>query len=187
MSDIATLLAAVKQKAVKGGLPTRRKDSALYGLLAGMLFICEKVDRERLHDELIAAITVHVDVKGEGNSGKGRRYVNDKGDTFVLVCRHVLGNIDTRDAVYRYARNLREASQRQISPHELGGWLRKNGGLAALTVVKPRGRLTKVLRLDRQIGYDDNEEFTVTLKSLGGGVFQVIKTCCDVIDRRVTV
>lgn len=172
MSDIGTLLAAVKQKAVKGGLPTRRKDGALYGLLSGILFICEKVERENLHEELAKAVYVHVDVKGEDNAGKGRRYLNDKTDTHTIVCRHVLGSIDTRDAVYRYARSLREASKRQISSRELALWLKNNGGLAALNVVKPRERKTKVLRLTEAISYGQGE-FTLTLKSLGGGVFEV--------------
>lgn len=175
MSDLPTLLETVRQKALKGGLPTRRKDGALYGLLTGILFICEKVDREGLHDELREAIRVTVDVRGQGNAGKGRRFSFKGADAPVLVCRHVLGEIDTRDAVYRYARALREARKRGLTSGELSGWLKKNGGLLALTnaATVVTNRKVQIIHLDRSITYPTSGEFTLTLEHDGKGAFIV--------------
>lgn len=173
MSSIASLLEAARVKALNGGLPIRRKDGSLYALLAGCMFICEKVQREQLEPELHEAVRVRVDIRGENNAGKGRRFAFKDADAFTLVCRYVL-SADNRQSAYRYATTLREASKRQISSGELTSWLTKNGGVQALFLTRPvdaRSAKTKILHLTESIEYPKNGEFVVTLEYDGRGHF----------------
>lgn len=176
MSELIKLLDAAKKRAIAGGLPTRRKDKALYGLLAGCMFICEKVERENLHDELRTHIRISVDIRGENNAGKGRRYAEKMADVTVLVCRYVLQN-DNRNSMYRYAATLREAFKHQIPSTELVEWLTKNGGVNALYKSRPvtaRSVKLKVLNLTTAIEVSKVEPFTITLKYNGKGGFDVV-------------
>lgn len=182
MSDIVTLLNAARDRALKGGLPTRRRDGALYALLSGCLFICEKVQREGLEAELRRAVQVSVDERGKGNAGKGRRYAEKDSDAYILVCRHVLEGVDTRNSVYRYAVALREAAARQVSSPDLSKWLKDNGGVSALfnraRVVN--SRRVQLMQLDRSIEYPTDRPFTLTLRYDGKGGFVVQAPACDV-------
>lgn len=178
MSALITLLEAARKRAIDGGLPTRRKDKQLYGLLSGCMFICEKVERENLYDELRQHIRVSVDVRGKGNAGKGRRYATPEADVTVLVCRYVL-QADNRNSVYRYAATLRQAFARQLTSAQLVEWLTENGGVNALYKARPLTKKTvkmKVLNLTEPIEIRKDEPFTITLQYNGLGAFNVLKT-----------
>ena len=177
MSDIATLLAEAKAKALNGGLPMRRKDGTLYSLLAGCLFICEKVQREGRETELREAVRVSVDIRGQGNAGKGRRYAERTADAYILVCRHVLDGVDNRNSTYRYAQALRNAHKLQITSDDLASFFAKKGGVAALHLAEAKtkdiGR-ARTLKLSSWIDYPLGGEFTLTLKSISDGGFAVL-------------
>lgn len=177
MADILKLLDDAKKRAFNGGLPIRRKDGSLYAVLAGCLFICEKVQREQLEDELRNVVKVSVDVRGENNAGKGRRYVFKESDAFTLVARYVLNN-DGRNSVYRYAMTLREANKRGITSGELQKWLLEEGGVQALFLTRDvpgRTHRTKTLQLSESIEYEQGVSFTLVLEFNGKGVFEVKK------------
>ena len=176
MSELSSLLEAARLKAFNGGIPLRRKDGALYALLSGCLFICEKVQREGLEQELRDAVRVRVDIRGKDNAGKGRRFAFKESDAFVLVSRYILSQ-DSRNSVYRYASTLREASAKNIQSSELQEWLKKNGGVRALFMgrdITPRLKSTKTLHLTTGVEYPTDKEFTITLRYNGKGSFDVV-------------
>ncbi len=178
MSDIITLLNAAREQAVKGGLPTRRKDAALYALLSGCLFICEKVQREGLEPELQKAVRVSVDERGVGNKGKGRRYAHKSSDAYVLVIRYVMGGTENYATRSRYAKTLREAANRQIRSTELVEWLVKNGGVRTLYLgraVVTETMSRKTLQLNRPVSFRKGEVFTLQLRYDGKGFFDVVE------------
>jgi hypothetical protein len=167
------MLEAARVVAVNGGLPVRRKDGTLYALLAKCLAICEKVQRERIEDDLREAVRVRVNIRGQNNKGKGRRYAENGSDAFVLVCRYVLSD-DARNSPYRYATTLREASRRQIPSDDLFEWLTENGGVQALFLTRPleaKSARCKIFHLTESIEYPKAGEFTVTLAYDGRGHF----------------
>lgn len=132
MRELRSRLDAARARALEMGVPSRRSDSQLYEMLAECLSIVDWVERDQLQEELRESVRVSVGCRGQGNAGRGRRFTQAGSDSFVVVCRWVLEGVDTRNSVYRYARALREAGARQISPEELPRWLRENGGVRAL-------------------------------------------------------
>jgi len=175
--SIRERIAAARDKAANGGLPVRRKDKALYNLLAECLGICEDVLRGDLLLELREAVRVSVDIRGAGNAGKGRRYAENGSDAYILVARAVLEDVDNRNSVYRYAGTLREAANRQIKSSQLAQWLVENGGVRALYLARPVATcnaLTKTLHLNSQIKYPKNKPFSMTLRYDGKGFFDVL-------------
>ena len=66
---LADRLKAVRQQALDGGLPVRRKDRDLYSILASCLEVCEEVVRDGLEDELREIF--RVSVAGETALGPG--------------------------------------------------------------------------------------------------------------------
>jgi hypothetical protein len=171
-TEIQSMLEATRLLALNGGLPIRRKDGTLYALLAKCLAICEKVQRERREDDLREAVRVRVNIRGQNNKGKGRRYAENGSDAFVLVCRYVLSG-DARNS-YRYAVTLREASKRQISSDDLQEWLTENGGVQAIFLTRPleaKSARCKIFHLTESIEYPKAGEFTITLAYDGRGRF----------------
>ena len=128
MTSLGESLHRLRSEALALGVPTRRRDSELYQLLASCLEICETVERDGLHGELRS----HIRTESSGGSGRGRRYVETKTSAAVLVCRYVLEGRDTRNSNYRYAEALRSAAEMQIRSGDLAEWLSKNGGVRGL-------------------------------------------------------
>lgn len=176
-STLAARLDAVRATALSDGIPVRRKDGRLYGLLADCLALCEDVIRNGEETELRELVRVSVDLRGQGNSGKGRRYAETGSDAFILVARYVLSGVDGRNSFYRYAGTLRTAFKRGIASSALAEWLQANGGVNALYI--PGGnraatRQTKTLHLNRRITFPREGVFTLTLRHDGKGFFDVV-------------
>lgn len=170
MTALVTLLDSARAKAMTDGLPARRKDAGLYAVLAGCLFLVEKVERDGLHDELYAACRARL---------SRRRFIMAKNEVPLLVCRYVLEGADNRNSVYRYAATLKQAHQRQIGAAALAAWLADNGGVRALFLRRPLNKttaLTKVLHLNSAIEVPTSGPFAVTLVSDGMGFFNVVSS-----------
>jgi hypothetical protein len=175
---IADRIKAAQNMALNGGVPMRRTDGKLYAVLGECLSICEEVLRDNLQEALRAAVRVSIDVRGQNNAGRGRKYVNSDSDVHILVARAVLQGVDSRNSFYRYALILREASARQISGADLPEWLAKNGGAKELYVhrlAKRQTRKLKILHLDRSIEYPTDGVFTLHLVYDGAGGFRVFR------------
>jgi hypothetical protein len=188
MTDLAAKLDKAKETAYNGGVPVRRKDGALYRLLAECLAICETVERDGLQDELRELLRVSVDVRSpeiwaqgrprsDGNAGRGKRYAEKDSPTPVLVCRYVLEG-DARNNPYRYAACLVQAMTLQISSSDLAEWLAENGGLNTLYKTREREqpRVTKTLHLNSQVTVPHSGVFTLTLRRDHRGFFDVLNT-----------
>jgi hypothetical protein len=187
-SELKSTLDAARDEAYNGGLPVRRKDATLYSLLAKCLAACEIVQREGREDDLRDLIRVSVDARdpsiwgqgrAAGNQGRGRRYVEAASDVFIMVCRYVLPETETRAARSRYASALREASRRQICSSELAAWLSENGGVLTLfksRPVKAKSVTTRTLHLNSAVTCPKSGRFSVTLEMDARGFFNVIGT-----------
>jgi hypothetical protein len=183
MIDLDARLDAIRKRASDGGMPVRRKDRQLYGVLADCLTLCEDVEREGLLPELRRAVRVSVDIRGQGNAGKGRRYVETGSDVFILVSRFALEGHDNRNSFYRYASTLREAAKRQIRGADLEEWLSSNGGVKALYLSRPvvtKSYCLRTIHLRDSIEYPRNRSFTITLRWDGQGAFFVEKSGVDI-------
>ena len=108
-NELSAKLHAARQHAIESGLPVRRKDGDLHLLISECLAICEMVDRENMASQLRDEIAVSIDVRGQNNAGKGRRYAERTADIPVLVARFVLEDVENRGSMYRYAACMREA------------------------------------------------------------------------------
>lgn len=184
-SSLLGRLDHAREAAFNGGLPIRRKDGALYSLLAECLSICEDVIAANLFEELRTLAVVRVNARqprgtvtrAESNNGKGRRYVEAGSDAFILVARYVLSGVDNRNSFYRYATTLREAHKRQIASADLAAWMREHGGVNALyapAAYRKESRRTKVLHLNQAITFPREGDFTLTLRHDGKGFFDVV-------------
>jgi hypothetical protein len=185
---LKSMLDAARAEAYSGGMPVRRKDAALYGLLAKCLAACEIVQREGREDDLRELIRVSVDARNPsiwgqgraaGNQGRGRRYAEAASDVFVLVCRYVLPETETRAARSRYASALREASRRQIASGQLAAWLSENGGVLTLFKSRPveaKTVATRTLHLNSSITCPKHGRFSVVLEMDARGFFNVVET-----------
>lgn len=172
--NIRERLDAVRDRAKGGGLPVRRKDRALYGVLADCLGLCEEVLRDGLGAELRDAITNETGVK----HGTGSRRVRPTTDVYTLVCRYVFGDREDHSSLGKYAQTLRAAAQRQIAASSLEQWLCDNGGARALylTIKVPKSDMTRVtLNLSSPITFPKDEAFTLVLKYDGKGFFDVLQ------------
>lgn len=133
----------------------------LYAILAPTLEVCERCERDPKERAEIDRLFAEQPL-GDQN----RRYVESGSDIYVLVCRFVFAGTNRSNAI-RYAQALREAAKLQIGSGELDGWLRKNGGVAALYFRRPlasRTSSTRTLRLDRSITFPRDKPFTITLR-----------------------
>ena len=178
MADsIRERLQLAREHADSGGVPMRRTDKALYALLAECLGICEDVERDGLLPELREAVRVTVDIRGQNNAGKGRRYAETGSDVYTLVARAVLEGVDNRNSVYRYAGALRCAGERQIRSVELEEWLTTHGGVVTLYETRQRPnveRSTKTLFLDAAVSYKVGVPVTITVQATSAGRFRLI-------------
>jgi hypothetical protein len=186
MTELRNMLDAARAHALQTGLPARRKDAALYALLASCLAICEKVQSEGLEPELRAALKVSVDERNPeiwgqgrsaGNAGKGKRYAEKTSDAYVLVCRYVMEGRENYATRSRYATSLREAGRRKIHSAELVEWLTKNGGVHKLFMTRPVEAVVierRTLHLNQAVKFRKGESFTLQLRYDGEGFFDVI-------------
>lgn len=166
-------LAAVRDRAKIGGLPVRRKDRALYGVLAECLGLCEEVLFHGLQGELRAALTKETGAQ----HGTGSRRVKQTSDVYNHVCRYVFGDREDYSSLGKYAQTLRAAAQRQIASSQLEQWLCDNGGARALylTIKVPKTDMTRVtLNLNSPVTFTKDQQFTLVLKYDGKGFFDVI-------------
>lgn len=168
------MLDEARVMAADTGLPVRRKDAALYGLIAACLGICERVDREGLQDELREAVRVSVDIRGAGNAGRGRRFAMFESDVYILVARYVMA-ADQRNNPYRYAAAMREAAKRQIRSDALVDWLAEHGGVRALVLQVPKRRTIRVLHLTEAVEYLPGVPLNLSLMATPIGTFQVLR------------
>ena len=177
MADsIRERLQLAREHADSGGVPMRRTDKALYALLAECLGICEDVARDGLLPELREAVRVTVDIRGQNNAGKGRRFAFKDADVYTLVARAVLEGADNRNSVYRYAGALRCAGERQIRSVELEAWLATHGGVVTLYETRQRPdieRSTKTVVLDQPIKYKVGVPITITIEATSAGRFRL--------------
>lgn len=178
---LQTKLEAARKQAIEGGIPVRRKDRDLYATLAACLEICEEVVRDGLEPQLRSII--QVSVAGQGLSVDearvGKRFTYKASDAYLLVCRYVLSDTETKQLQSKYSQALREAARRQISSAQLPEWLKKNGGVLALYNSRPtagkRNGGIRVLNLMTPVDpRRDGKAFTLTLRNRGGGFFEVI-------------
>jgi hypothetical protein len=182
MSAISKLLEQARERALNGGFPIRRKDGALYALLAECLAICEEVISTNMFEELRRLAVVSVNhrqprgtvTRAESNNGRGHNYVEKNSDAFILVSRYVLSGSDERNSSYRYATTLREAYRRNIPSDQLKDWLTENGGVQALfltRLVNAKSARAKTLHLTEAIDYPKTGEFVLILEYNGRGHF----------------
>ena len=123
-------LEVLRKKALQVGVPARRSDTSLYTLLSECLVVCLKVERDGLHEEVRSALTI------THENGK-RQYVEKRTHVSTLVSRYVLGGVDNRNSVYRYARVLKVAMLEQVSPAHFVEWVKGKGGIARASL-KPQ-------------------------------------------------
>ena len=167
-------LDAIKDRALNGGLPVRRKDRMLYGILASCLGVCEEAIRDNLFGELKNAITAETGLK----HGIGSKRVKPTSDVYNLVCRHVFGSTADYSSMGKYAQTIREAANRQIFSSQLEDWLCKNGGARALylTIQVVKTDMAKAtLNLNQSVVFPKEGKFTMTLAYDGKGFFDVIQ------------
>jgi hypothetical protein len=175
VSDLRKKLDLARDNAILGGLPARRKDSALYGILAECLGICNLVDASGARDELVKAITER------DKQGRNRIYVYPQSDTHILVCRYVLEGHDNRNSIYRYAAALREATALAISSDDLVKKLTEEGGINTLFKSRPlkkRTFETSTLHLNSKVNAPKDSEIVLRLKRDERGFFDVLS--CNV-------
>jgi hypothetical protein len=149
----------------------RRKDVALYGLLADCLALCEEVERDGLLPNLMAQ---HI------GKAESRRYFERGADVYLVVGRLVFEDGEkTRAAAWRYTAAMREAAKRQIAPADLAEWLRTEGGINELfrrRPKQPRKRTIRTLSLNSPVPYEDGRELRLVLRADGRGFFDVISS-----------
>lgn len=148
----------------------------LYGALGECLALCQYVMGEGLEEELRSA----VEEPPTGPRGKGSRKVKGTSDVFHVVCRFAFGNPKDRSSIVKYAQAIREAAARQISSHDLAGWLEKNGGTRALYLKAradggfPGSR--KTLHLNQPFNFPLRGPFTLVLQYDGKGFFDLLNS-----------
>jgi hypothetical protein len=170
LEAIKSRMADVKQRA-GFFVTTRRKDLALYAMLAEALSVCEQVEAEGLEEALredIAQRAVH---------GKNRSYVERNVDIYVVVGRFIFEPEINRAAAWRYCATLREAAKAGLRSDDMELWLRENGGINALfksRPVKARTARTKTLHLNQQIEIPKGRAFTIRIARDHRGFFDVV-------------
>lgn len=172
--DLFDKLSAVRERALTGGLPVRRKDRQLYGVLAECLAVCEEAIRDNQFAELKENITKETGAK----HGTGSTRVKPTSDIYNLVCRYVFGGRQDYSSLGKYAQTIREAANRQISSSKLEQWLCDNGGARALylTIKTPNPGMTRVtLNLNEPITFPKDANFSIVLKYDGKGFFDVVQ------------
>jgi hypothetical protein len=151
----------------------RRKDVALYDVIADCLAVCEDCLRNGTVSDMrnIATSQAALD-------GRNRSYFESSADIYLIIGRHVFEGTDKRrDAAWRYTATMREAAKAGIASTDLAKWLRENGGINALfrsRTVQSRTSRTKTLHLSSQIEVPKDAPFTITLQRRSDGVFDVI-------------
>lgn len=168
-ASVAAQLASLRDEALAGAHPTKRKDEALYALVERVRRFCRHVHLNNLREELADTLRV------SGVGLTGRRYVENGASVETVVCRYVFS--DNRVAAYRYAICIAEAEERQIG--NLCEWLPDNGGLHALYQSRRRKRAAvrtlKRLHLDKPIAYTVGEPLTVRLMPMEDLTFKVLE------------
>ena len=167
---------ALRAVAQSDGLPVRRADARLYAILADCLAICEDALSQNALPELRRAVMVSV--SGVAPAGRGRKYLEQRADAYVIVARAVLDGIDNRNSVYRYAMTMREAARRGIASQALEKWLGENGGINALFKARPvsaRKATTRTLNLNQSVTVPKDGTFTLTLRRDARGFFDVVE------------
>jgi hypothetical protein len=175
MQDAARLIEAMdtmRQTVRLHGIPVRRKDGALYAMLASCLGLCQDVQRLQLEDAI-------KDRLGDrpALAGRNRRYVFQTTDVYVLVARYVLEGVDERNSVYRYATTLRRAAEFGLERDTMAEWLATEGGVNALfrtRQVEARTATTRTLHLSSPVTVVKDAPFTVTLQRRPDGFFNVL-------------
>jgi hypothetical protein len=175
MTTLLERLEQVRHHADTGGLPVRRKDAALYALLAECLSICEWVQAEGLEGQLRQHLLARL---REGNPTGRARYVEKASDVYTVVCRYALGDWDTRANYTRYAVAMREAAKRQVSSDRLADYLREAGGIMALFNGRPnpeRWLTSRTLHLNQSVTVPKDGVFTLTLRRDAKGFFDIVR------------
>jgi hypothetical protein len=174
MDSLLERLERARLHADTGGLPVRRKDAALYALLAECLSICEWVGQEKQEAQLRQHLTARLRA---GHTTGRARYVEKASDVYTVVCRYALGEWDTRTNYTRYAVALREAAKRQVKSERLADYLREAGGIMALFNGRPnpeRWLTSRTLHLNQSVTVPKDAIFTLTLRRDAKGFFNVI-------------
>jgi hypothetical protein len=164
-----------RSNAFNGGLPVRRKDGALYALLAECLSICEWVQHEGLETQVRDHLRERLNV--DKQPGVRARYVESVSDVYTIVCRYVLGDYDTRANYTRYAVAMREAARRQVRSDRLVDFLHDAGGIMALYNARPnpeRFLTSRTLHLNSPVTVPKDGTFTLTLRRDYRGFFDVV-------------
>lgn len=172
MMNLLDRLTAARARATRGGIPMRRTDEALYGLLAEIKHICEDVTRSGAEEQLRELYWQ----RGLA-SGARRRYIEAGADVHILVSRYILDDEDTRNSTYRYALALREADKRQIRAVDLAGWLREHGGVNALYRTREtseRALETRTMHLTSPVRCTIGTPLTLTVRRRADGAFDVL-------------
>ncbi len=170
MSNIVELADALRLRCE--GAIKRNSDFALYGVLAGILQLCEM------------DASAHSELREECKNkqlvtDKNRTYFETKSDIFIVACRYVFNNEKKYANISRYATSLRIASEdKGVTSENLVTYLSKNGGINALYLSRPMIRTTvktKCLRLANEITVDKNKEFTIRLIRLSDNTYKVLE------------
>lgn len=168
--DLAELVRqACREADVATSQHARNSREALYDALGTCSVICRVCSfDEAKYDELRSLIATQP--RGDQN----RRYVERGSDVFTRVCRYVFITTNHTN-VCRYAHTLREAEKAQITPDDLSGWLKSNGGINALYYRRPLHEeevATKTIRLTRKIVFPRHDEFTLRLRWTDQNTFE---------------
>lgn len=171
--ELFVTLDQLRSEAAAEGLPVRRTDGRLYHLLAKVYGAALEIDRTGAVSKLEAKVGALPSPK----VGANRSFLFPGSDVFILASRYVLTGVDNRNSVYRYAKAMRGAADRQIAPVDLPKWLSENGGLREL--LKPvddaAQRFGRVLTLGRAITYRPGDTITLTIRAVGAGYFDIVK------------
>ena len=149
----------------------RRKDAELYQVIAESMRLCEIVTDKGL----VEAVKQRVIDKGAKT--KKRSYFEKESDVYLIVGRYVFEPEISREASWRYTATMREAARHGLTSETVVEWLSKNGGVNGLFRTrnkKSRNTKIKTLHLDRPVHFHEDRPFTVTLKRMPNGFFEVI-------------
>ena len=163
----------------------RRADITLYRLIADCMALCEHCERERLTDKVRDAYASAI-----SKDGKRRSYFERGSDVFRIIGRAVFdpdGSTGPQGGYHRYVVVMREAHKRQIAAADLAEYLANNGGVMALFNSRPtvaREVTTKMLHLTSPVTVRKGEAFTLRLRRLDTGMFEVLEAPGAADDKR---
>lgn len=174
IETVSQRLSALRAEAHSGGLPVRRSDAKLYALLGQCLTLCEDIARDKLEDELRAAVR---EARPEGDTRKRGRYAQSSSDIYTLVARSVMQDRGAQPNYSRYASVMRQAYARQIAGVDLAEWLATNGGARSLYRTVADGGEQKVwsIQLTAPLALPTDRPFTLRLESDGAMSFRCLE------------